>query len=590
MRSKPPLILLRSFWTHLEANRKKQLFALIILMIFSSLAELIAIGTLFPFLGIMTNPEKLFEMPILGPVKTLFSISNPDQFLLPLTIFFGLAVVVATLMRLILLWANTRLTFAIGADISMAVYFRTLHQPYSVHISRNSSEVIDGISTKANSVIFGIIQPILFLISSIIMALVMLGGLLSFEPVITIGILIVFSSFYYMVMFATRLRLHANGQRISEESTSVIKALQEGLGGIRDVLIDKSQEVFCNNYRVSDGRLRNAQASNVFIGQSPRYLIEALGILFIAFFAYYLMKQPGGLDKAIPVLGVLALGAQRLLPVLQQAYSSWSSIQGNKAILQDILVFLNQPVIKIDQFTDIDTLPFQDGIGFHDISFRYKDNSPLVLKNINFSISKGDCIGIIGVSGSGKSTLVDILMGLLEVSSGHLAIDGQVISSGNIKAWQKHIAHVPQQIFLSDCSIEENIALGVPVELISREKIQFCAKKSQLEEFIDSLPDKYKTNVGERGVRLSGGQRQRIGIARALYKNADVIIFDEATSALDSETENSVMQTLNSLNQNLTIFIVAHRLTTLKNCSKIIEISNGSIKRICSYQELKLDT
>uniref|UniRef100_UPI004047DA4E ABC transporter ATP-binding protein n=2 Tax=Polynucleobacter sp. TaxID=2029855 RepID=UPI004047DA4E len=585
----PSLILLRTLWGHLENKRKKQLFALMILMVFSSLAELLAIGTLFPFLGIMTNPKQLFEMPILDPIKTLFSISNPDQLLLPLTIFFGSTIVVATFVRLILLWANTRLTFAIGADISMAVYFRTLHQPYPVHISRNSSEVIDGISTKANSVIFGVIQPILFLIGSVIMALIILGGLLSFEPMITIGMLVVFAGFYFMIILSTRRRLHANSQRIAQESTSVIKALQEGLGGIRDVLIDKSQEVYFNNYRVSDGRLRSAQASNVFIGQSPRYVIEALGILFISFFAYYLAKQPDGLDKAIPVLGVLALGAQRLLPVLQQAYSSWSSIQGNKATLQDILVFLNQPLIKSDQFIGTNILTFEDSISLHDISFRYKFNAPLVLTDVNFSIPKGACVGIIGISGSGKSTLVDILMGLLEPSSGRLTIDGQAITSKNMEAWQKHIAHVPQQIFLSDCSIEENIALGVPADLISHEKIKFCAEKSQLGKFIDSLPDKYQANVGERGVRLSGGQRQRIGIARALYKNADVIIFDEATSALDSETEAAVMQTLNSLDQNLTIIIIAHRLTTLKNCSKIIEISNGSIKNICSYQDLKLD-
>lgn len=586
--SKSSLILMRSLWEHLEANRRKQLFLLMTLMVFSSFVELIAIGTLFPFLGVMTNPKKLFEMSILDPIKTFLSISNPDQLLLPLTLFFGSAIVVTTLIRLILLWANTRLTFAIGADISMSVYSRTLHQPYPVHISRNSSEVIDGISTKANSVIFGIIQPMLFLIGSIIMALVILVGLLSFEPVITIGMLIVFTSFYWIIMISTRPRLHANGRRIAEESTSVIKALQEGLGGIRDVLIDKSQEVYCNNYRASDGRLRSAQASNVFIGQSPRYVIEALGILFISFFAYYLAKQPGGLDKAIPVLGVLALGAQRLLPVLQQAYSSWSSIQGHKAILQDIIVFLDQPLIKTDQFTSANVLPFVDSISLRDISFRYKYNAPLVLKDVNFSIPKGSCVGVVGKSGSGKSTMVDILMGLLEPSSGQLAIDGQVITSENMEAWRKHIAHVPQQIFLSDCSIEENIALGVPAELISHEKIQFCAEKSQLGQFIDSLPDKYQTNVGERGVRLSGGQRQRIGIARALYKNADVIIFDEATSALDSETEAAVMQTLHSLGQNLTIIIIAHRLTTLKNCSKIIDMANGSIKRICSYRELKL--
>lgn len=588
MTTKTSLSLLKCLWGHLEVKRKRQLFGLMTLMVFCSIAELISIGAFFPFLGVMTNPNQLFEMSIMSSIKKLFSISSPDQLLLPLTFIFISSIIITTLMRLVLLWANTRLAFAIGSNLSMAIYFRTLHQPYSVHISRNSSEVIDGISTKANSVIFGIIQPTLFLLGSIIMVLIIMCGLISFNPLVTIGILILFIGFYYIIILFTRLRLDSNGRRIAEESISVIKALQEGLGGIRDVLINKSQSVYCNTYRVSDHRLRTAQASNVFIGQSPKYIIEGIGIMVISLFAYYLARQTSGFDTVLPILGVLALGAQRLLPVLQQAYSSWSSIQGNKAILRDVLVFLNQPLIKIDQSIGIETLSFVNSISLHDVSFRYKNNGPLILRDINFSIPKGSCVGIIGISGSGKSTLVDIIMCLLEPSSGSLKIDDQVITPKNMNAWQKHIAHVPQQIFLSDCSIEENIALGVTAEQILPEKIDFCVKKSQLQEFIDSLPNKHKTNVGERGVRLSGGQRQRIGIARALYKNADVIIFDEATSALDSETEAALMETLNSLGQNLTVIIIAHRLTTLKNCSKIIEISNGSIKRICSYQELKL--
>lgn len=588
MISNSSLSLLKKLWGHIHLKRKKQLYALVFLMIMTSLVELISIGALFPFLRVLTNPEGILHMPLASSIKFFFSISTPEQFLFPLTIIFVALTVVTALMRLLLLWATTRLSFSIGADISMDVYFRTLHQPYSVHISRNSSEVIDGIATKANSVIFGVILPTLFLISSAILLLVILTGMLSFEPIASLAMLFTFSIFYYAIIIVTRKRLQANGMRIASESTKVIRVLQEGLGGIRDVLIDRSQNEYCSLYRLSDSQLRSAQASNVIIGQSPRYIMEALGIIFISYLAYFLSRQPGEINSVIPILGVLALGAQRLLPVLQQAFSSWSSILANGAILKDILVLLDQPLRNITQKNVVNNINFSNEIRFRQTSFRYSIGEPFVLRNLNFTIHKGDCVGIIGKSGSGKSTLLDILMGLLEPTKGALEVDGHLITSSNVDYWQKHIAHVPQQIFLSDSTIEQNIALGVPLHLIDSDKVKVCAKKAQLAEYIEKMPNKYKTSVGEGGIRLSGGQRQRIGIARALYKNADLIIFDEATSALDSVTEKEIMETLYELGENLTIIIVAHRLTTLKNCTKIVEISNGSIGSICTYEELKI--
>jgi ABC-type multidrug transport system fused ATPase/permease subunit len=588
MISNSSLPLFKMLWGHIRPNRKRQLFALVFLMIMTSLVELISISALFPFLRVITNPEGILNMPLASSVKIFFSISTPEEFLYPLTLIFVALTVLTALMRLLLLWATTRLSFSIGADISMDVYFRTLNQPYSVHISRNSSEVIDGIATKANSVIFGAILPTLFLISSAILLMVILTGMLSFEPIASLAMLLLFSVFYYAIMALTRKQLQANGIRIASESTNVIRVLQEGLGGIRDVIIDRSQKEYCSLYRLSDSQLRSAQASNIFIGQSPRYIMEALGIISISYLAYYLSRQPGEINSIIPILGVLALGAQRLLPVLQQAFSSWSSILANSAILKDILALLDQPLRNMTQTTLVNKINFTNEIRFRQTSFRYSIDEPFVLRNLNFTIYKGDRIGIIGKSGSGKSTLLDILMGLLEPTNGALEVDGHLITSINVDFWQKHIAHVPQQIFLSDSTIEQNIALGVPLELIDLDKVKICAKKAQIAEYIETMPNKYKTSVGEGGIRLSGGQRQRIGIARALYKNVDLIIFDEATSALDSVTEKEIMKTLYELGENLTIVIVAHRLTTLKNCTKIVEISNGSIASISSYEELKI--
>ena len=362
--------------------------------------------------------------------------------------------------------------------------------------------------------------------------------------------------------------------------------MQEGLGGIRDVLIDGTQATYCNIYRNADLPLRNAQGNNSFIGMSPRYALEALGMLLISSLAFTLAKQPDGVAKAIPVLGALALGAQRLLPVLQLAYSSWSGIQGGQASLQDALELLDQPLPDYADQPPVKPIPFKHQIDIKDLLFRYTPNTPYVLKNLHLTISKGSRIGFIGVTGSGKSTLLDIIMGLLQPTEGTLKIDEEPITTSNNRAWQAHIAHVPQAIFLADSTIEENIAFGLPKNNIDLNRVKKAAEQAQIADIIETWPKKYKTYVGERGIRLSGGQRQRIGIARALYKQANVIIFDEATSALDNETEQAVMQSIESLGQDLTILIIAHRLTTLKNCTQIVELADGGIKRIGTYAEI----
>jgi ATP-binding cassette subfamily B protein len=316
--------------------------------------------------------------------------------------------------------------------------------------------------------------------------------------------------------------------------------------------------------------------------------MEALGMLLIIALAYALARQSDGIGRAIPVLGALALGAQRLLPMLQQAYGSWASIQSQQASLQDTLDLLDQPMPDYVNQTDILPLSFLEKIKLKEISFRYSSQSSWILSNLDLVIKKGSRVGFIGTTGSGKSTLLDIVMGLLKPNSGIIEIDDQPITIENYRAWQAHIAHVPQSIFLADSSIEENIAFGVPVNQIDDKRVRKAAQQAQIAGIIESWPDKYQTFVGERGIRLSGGQRQRIGIARALYKQADVLIFDEATSALDNETEAAVMQAIEGLNNDLTILMIAHRVTTLKNCAQIVELRNGRIKQMGTYDEIIL--
>lgn len=586
MNSTQPIIqLLSRLWRHISPRRRGQFGLLLVLMVFASFAEILSIGAVLPFLGVLTAPARVFELPAIQPFIHVLDIAEPNQLLLPLTIAFGAAALIAGAMRLLLLWASTRLSFATGADLSISIYRRTLYQSYAVHVARNSSDLINGIIGKTGNAT-SVINMTLNLVGSSVMLIAILIALLSVDPVIALSAFGGFGLIYLLIIRLTRKQLLIDSQCMARESTNVIKSLQEGLGGIRDVLIDGSQAAYCQIYRNADLPLRRAQGNSTFVSSSPRYGMEALGMLLIAALAYTLAMQSDGIAKAIPILGALALGAQRLLPVLQQAYGAWSAIQSGQASLQDALELLDQPLPDYADQPTTQPMPFQRHINLQGLSFRYSPQTPWVLKNLDLKIVKGSRVGFIGTTGSGKSTLLDIIMGLLQPSEGVMKIDGQSITTGNYRAWQAHIAHVPQAIFLSDSTIEENIAFGVPKDQIDHVRVRQAAQQAQIADIIETWPKQFQTFVGERGIRLSGGQRQRIGIARALYKQADVIIFDEATSALDSETEQAVMQAIEGLSEDLTILIIAHRLTTLKNCTQIVELSDGGIKRAGIYQDI----
>jgi ABC-type multidrug transport system fused ATPase/permease subunit len=573
-------------WLHINPQRKIQLFGLLALMVLASFSEVISIGSALPFLATLTKPDLIFNHHLAQPLIHFLGINSPNELILPVAIIFGAAVIFAAGLRLLLLWASTHIAFAAGGDLSYDMYRHTLYQPYSIHLSRNSSEVISGISTKSNSIIYGMMLPGLTLLSSGVILIFILITLVYVDPIIATISLFGFGLIYVTIIKATRKRLKVNSEKIAQSSVSVIKALQEGLGGIRDILLDRNQETYCKIYQKSDKLLRLAQGYNFFIGQSPRYGTEAIGMLLIITLAYFLSQGPNGISSTITLLGIFALGAQRILPVLQQGYNSWTAIQGGVASFHDALELLDQSMPSDDDLSNNSIIAFKNSVLLKNISFQYEVDSPWVLKNLNLIINKGDRIGFIGKTGCGKSTLLDIVMALLNPTAGVLMVDGQVISSSNSRNWQAHISHVPQAIFLADCTVAENIAFGNPSHKIDYQLVKKAAYRAQISEEIESWPSGYATLVGERGVRLSGGQRQRIGIARALYKQSSLIIFDEATSALDGKTEDEVIKSIYGLDDTITVLIIAHRLTTLKNCTKIIELDGVGVNYIGSYKEL----
>jgi ABC-type multidrug transport system fused ATPase/permease subunit len=570
----------------LSFQLKVRFYLLIVLMIFSAFAEIMSIGMVIPFLGALTTPEDLFLNPYIKILADFFSIQSNYELVTFVTLVFCCLAIIASMMRLLTLWFQTRFCYSLGAELSIKLYSNSIYQPYSVHLERNSGEFIATIINKTFQSTSFAVLPFLNIVSSGLILIAIMATLLIIEPMIAILAITIFALLYGTIIFFTRSKLDRDSEEINLQQNLVVKKLQEGFGGIRDILISNNQEVYIQSYKDSFISLQNSWSNVEIIKASPRYIVEGCGLVIIALAALFFYQTMGSILSVLPTLGAMALGAQRLLPILQILYSSVSSLRGGYASLVDIITLLNQsPKTHIND-KDPRPMKLSRDISVENLTFKYGSSSPLVLDEISFTIPKGSTLGVIGSTGSGKSTLIDIMMGLLSPSNGIFKVDDQAITELNRHSWQSIIAHVPQSIFLIDGSIKENIALGVPKDSIDNELVEESARQAQIHETILSWDGQYDTIVGERGVRISGGQRQRIAIARALYKKASVIIFDEATSALDNETETSVMQAIEGLNEDLTIIIVAHRLTTLKNCSNIIELSNGKIVQQGIYNEI----
>jgi ATP-binding cassette subfamily B protein len=429
------------------------------------------------------------------------------------------------------------------------------------------------------------IMHLMILLSALLSSLAIITTLFYIDPLVASITFAVLGGGYLLAGYLSKKLLERNSRNIAMHQPLAIRNLQEGMGGIRDVILDHSQEEFLQNYSRHVRKFQLSASNNAFLAQLPKSLLELTGITLIAGIAYYLQIHG---KAALPILGALALGSQRLLPSLQQIFFSWSTLTGATSAIAEVAKYLKNPPHSSfrDKFTACGEIPFHHTIRLENVSFHYHGSGKEILKNINLTIPKGSKIGFIGETGSGKSTLLDILMGLLVPTEGKMYVDDAEIDAYNRHLWQKKIAHVPQSIFLSDTTILENIAFGIPKNEIDVSRAIEAAQAAQIDKFIRDLPEGYNTRVGERGVQLSGGQRQRIGIARALYKRSDVIVFDEATSALDDETEANVMEAINSLGKELTQLMIAHRLSTLKECDVIYSLFEGRIVDYGTYETI----
>ena len=461
-------------------------------------------------------------------------------------------------------------------------------EDYLTHVGRNSSEVVTSVLHRVNGVVFWILLPLLTIMSSLVLVCAMTAALIIINPLIALGTISFVVLSYGLLVVLTRHTLLRNGEVINSEQNQVIKVLQESLGSVREVIITGKYEHFLAKYKLADKKLRDAYRDNNIIGGFPRPVMETLGVLLIASVAIGFQKLVGDLVEVIPVLAAFVLCAQRLLPAIQQSYAGWSNVMSGYPALIDVVSQLERLdkrplMLNEDAFKD----GVKNSICLSNVSFRYPTADNVTLSRVNICFNKGKVYGFVGASGSGKSTLVDLLMGILPPCSGSLLVDEVQVNATNVESWRKQVTIVPQSVVLMDTTIAENVAFGVTKEAIDYDKVKRVCRLAEISNYVESLTDGYSSIVGERGVRISGGERQRIGLARALYDLRPVLILDEATSSLDANTERSVMNALYSLSEQPTIFMIAHRLSTLAECDEIIRVDDGKIVSVTSYEELK---
>jgi ATP-binding cassette subfamily B protein len=564
---------LTQIYAQMSPFRRRQFYRLIALMTAGAFAELATIGSVVPFLSLLANPGSLDKFRWLD-----FAAGLGLGRLAAGGLLFAILAIVAGAIRLRLAWAVQNFSYRLGHEIMIEIQRRVLLQPYSFHLEQNTSTLLAAIE-KVEVLVFDVILPSMHALVGAFLSIFIVAALIMVDPFTALVAATASAAVYVAVSAFARKRLAANSDAMGRSFNERMKISQESLGSIRDVIIDGSQDVYSELFRRIDLRLSSARANTAFIASAPRYIIETVGIVIIAAIAVVVAQRNGGLASSLPILGAIAFGAQRLLPLLQQVYNGWSTASGYFSVVGQTAELLALPLQKDRSGPKPGTaLPLRKSIRIDDVSFTYPSRRKPALAGISFEIPAGTTVALIGETGSGKSTLADLLMGLLQPDEGAIFVDGTQLTASNRRRWQRSIAHVPQSIFLADTTIARNIALALGDESPDPRRIEEAGRVARLDEFVATLPEGYNTIIGERGIRLSGGQRQRLGIARAVYKRAPVLVLDEATSALDEPMEQSVFEGLEALRRKgRTLIVIAHRPSTIARCDSVVRLHHGRV-------------
>ncbi len=554
---------------------RRQSVILIFMMVLGTILEVAGIGLVIPVLGFLSNKEVIIESQLFQSlIPSSINLAETNLLLWGILILI-FVYLVKTVYLTYLSWRISKTVYGLEESLSRKLYKKYLNQSFTFHLENNSGQLIQNVSGEINQ-LASIIMGGLNLISEIFVVIGIAILLLLIEPIgtlVSLATLLMFS-FFYILIFKGRLlkwgalRQDAEGKRIQQ--------LQQGFGGIKDIKLFDAMAHFLSNFARNNVMFTKMNMLQNFFNVVPRYFIELIAVLLLGtLFAILSLDNSTEPGSIIPVVGLFAVAAFRLMPSANRILVSIQSLRYASPIINTVYRELNLKDSE-DNKNKSNSIQFEKQICFKNVCFSYNVHNSKALKDINLHISKGACIGIIGKSGSGKSTLINLLLGLLEPTDGEILIDNFDLKN-NIRGWQNHIGYVPQDIFLIDDTLRNNIAFGIDLVDINSSKLKKAIELSQLSDYIDSLPKGLETYVGERGVKISGGQRQRIGIARALYNSPDILVLDEATSSLDGTTEAGLMSAVNALKGIKTIVIVAHRLSTIKNCEYIYKLENGQV-------------
>ena len=585
--------LIKQLFSQLTFIQRKKFFGLQILVIFMAMLELVGIASIAPFMAVVSDPEIIKRNEVLIFFYKLSEADNSREFLYILGFVVLFFLILSSLVSIITTWRLALFGSHIGTEISGQLYRHYMAQDWMYHTQSSSAQLTKQVATESARVAQGVIEPLMQMNSRLVVAIVISIGIIWFNPLVAIFGVLLFGSAYFILFKIVRTKLKRNGRIISKVMTERFRLLNEGFGGIKDILLYARSYSFITKFETASAAYARARGANIAIMLTPRYLIELIAFgSIISLILYLLNSNDQDISLILPTLSVYALAALKLLPALQQIYSGFAQVRGNmgayESIMGDLLesqhpVFASQTVINGNK----GKLTFNDEILLKDIEFSYTREHQIINK-LNIRIPCKSIVGFVGPSGGGKSTVIDLILGLVEPSEGSLLVDNNIISGANKRLWQDLIGFVPQSIFLSEGTIAENVAFGIPEDEIDYQKVLSALKLAHMDIFVESLEHNIHTKVGERGVKLSGGQRQRIGIARALYNDPDVLVFDEATSALDGVTEKLIMEAIHSFTGKKTIILIAHRLQTIEKCDIIFYLDQGCLLEQGTYNDLMI--
>ena len=570
-----------------EAERRRGRFILLLLTVMA-LLETLGVASVMPFLVVLSDPSLIETNLFLSKfyeISSAYFINGEDQFLLLLGALSFVVVVTSSIYKMFTFYRMYQFLEMLRHSIACRLTDAFLSQPYAFFLGKDSSEISKTVLSEVDTVIATVVRPGYVMLSNLFVLIAIVVLLFLANPILLLVAGCLLGSLYFGLYYRLRLYIKSLGNQRLDANKSRFAVLNEALNNIKFVKFYSREPDYVSKFGTQSRIFASSVAKFATVNQVPKYFVEAVAFGGLLSLVLVLLSFAGGLKGGslvaiLPTIGLFSFAVYRLQPAVQAIYSGLSGLrygeQAVDALLRDIRR-VNHTRLKASRDKDLE---FKTSIQLENLSFTYGRGleAAVVLDSLNLSISAGSKIGIVGKTGAGKTTLIDVILGLLEPKSGHLAIDGVRLSTSNIRGWQNNVGYVPQEIILNDASIEENIAYGVPKEHVDTDRVMTCAKLAQLDDFVSrETKDGYGTFVGERGVRLSGGQRQRLGIARALYHDPAVLIFDEATSALDLKTEIDVMRSLDSISDNRTIILIAHRLSALENCDRIIKLDKGKV-------------